>query len=102
MIRPSDIKNSLARILEPSTAARLVRRTYEAVADPAHRLDVVPSSFELLAQPLHVRVYGAGGDVRLNAPDIVEQGGSSLHTISALVQLQEQLEFQRGQLDLGL
>ena len=51
----------------------LLRRRYEAIADAAHRLDVVARAFELLAQALHVRVDGARRDVGLNPPDVVEQ-----------------------------
>jgi ceramide glucosyltransferase len=48
-----------------------VRRAAKAIADAAKRRDVVGRGTELLAQPLHVGIDGAGGEPAHVAPDVL-------------------------------
>src|SRR5690606_31337409 len=52
---------------EMGAAVTGLRSVAEAVADSAHRLDVLPGGAELLAEPLHMGVDGARRDVSVHA-----------------------------------
>src|ERR1700712_1064128 len=73
------------------STGRLFRVVGEAVADAADRLDVRACVAELLAEALHVRVDGAGGDVGVDAPDVAEQRGGGLAAVLGIVERYEQL-----------
>src|SRR5689334_377655 len=47
------------------------RRFCEAVAHAADGLDVVAGGADLLAQALHVRIDGAGRDLRVHTPNVI-------------------------------
>src|SRR4051812_4395243 len=72
----------------------------EAVADAAHGFDVVAGRAHFLAQAFHVRVDGAGRDFGVDTPDLVEERAARLHAIAALVQRDQELELEGGELDL--
>ncbi len=78
------------------------RRPREAIANPAHRLDVLARALELVAQALHVSIDGAGGDAHIHSPDAVEEHPARLHAIAVLVEREQQLPLEQGELDLLL
>src|SRR5690606_23859523 len=69
---------------EMGAAVTGLRSVAEAVADSAHRLDVLPGGAELLAEPLHMGVDGARRDVSVHAPDVLQEGGSRLDPVPSL------------------
>src|SRR5438046_2980292 len=98
---PSDMPSTTARSISSwrrvSSMSMVKVLVSQLVADPADRLDDLARGAQLLAQPLHVGVDGAGGDVGLDAPDVAEQRLAGLHPARALEKGLEQAKLEGGQ-----
>ena len=73
----------------------------EAVADSTDRFDGAARSAEFFAQPLHVRVDGAGSDDDVGSPYILEEPVSSHYSAGSLHQVVQEIELFRGEHDFG-
>src|SRR5262245_12648610 len=74
----------------------------ESIPEPAQRNEMarpLGRRFDLLAQVRYLVVDDSIGDVRIGAPDRVEQLIAGQHVTGALDECRQQLELERGKFD---
>ncbi len=94
----ADVDRLLA-VLDRHRAGELADELIAEPVDRQDKLGVVRVGLELLAQPGHMHIDGAGRDQRIVAPDVVEQHIARERDAAVLDEVAQQPELKRRELD---